>query len=47
MEADNFLWNAFSQTGSIEAYLLYKKSYEESNEKKEEAQCRVLPQEEL
>ena len=47
MEADNFLWNTFSQTGSIEAYLLYKKSYEESNEKKEEAQCRVLPQEEL
>lgn len=46
MEDDNSLWNAFSQSGSIEDYLLYKKSYEKEKEN-EEIKCQISPQEVL
>lgn len=46
MEVDNFLWNAFSQTGSIEAYLLYKTTSDKEKED-EEKKCQESVQEVL
>ena len=47
MEVDNFLWNAFSQTGSIEAYLLYKTTYEKKDEELREEECHISQSEAL
>ena len=43
MDVDLFLWNAFSQTGSIDAYLLYKSTQQEHNEDREK-ECQLLEQ---
>lgn len=45
MEDISFLWNTFSATGSIDAYLQYKSSCEK--EKKEDEKCQVSTQEVL
>lgn len=45
MELDTFLWEAFSYTGSIDAYLLYKNTHED--EKQEDEECQISMQEAL
>lgn len=45
MELGTFLWETFSYTGSIDAYLLYKNTCDE--DKQEEEECQISTQEVL
>ena len=46
MEFGAFLWETFSNTGSIDAYLLYKDTCEKNNKDRDE-ECQTLLQEVL
>ena len=43
----SFLWKTFENTGSIDAYLLYKDDYNTNYDKDREEECQTLLQEVL